>query len=153
MGLPSLTLALALALVGVLPAACGGTDANTQFAVQLLADDCAPNDGPAIRLVLAPDQVDCTTAGDGESVEIVLYRGDVVPPLTVTFSPVESYGTGFYCPGPGPCYDAQSGEVTFANFDRNGETVGSFRLNLQSSSVEGNFAAAWCTPPTPVACR
>jgi len=70
----------------------------------------------------------------------------------VTFSPIEPNGYGTYCPGPGPCYGAQSGAVTFDSFDRNGETVGSFTLQLQNSTVEGNFVATWCTPSTPPVC-
>lgn len=127
------------------------------YASQVLAFTCAPNDGPALRLLLA-DSVDATTCrqdGFGPSLEIYLWVSpdSITAPQTITFSSGDANGSATHClGGTAPCLLFDQGEVTFDSYEDGVSGSGTYKLIQGDTVEEGSFDATWCDPATPKLC-
>lgn len=121
----------------------------------IIADDCAPNDGPALRLLMTGDSIgdECHADGLGESVEIRIYTRSIDAPETIVFDENNFAGNGTHCPGgAAPCLLSESGELHFETYDAGVGATGTFLLQFQDSTLQGRFDATFCDPATPLFC-
>ena len=135
---------------------CGGEEPpNTSFTAQAITESCAPNDGPALRLVLSDSiNAECGPSSTGESIELLIWAGTIDAPATFDFSgePLDP-GAALYRPVNATEWQAvDSGTIVFDSFDPAGTTSGSFYLQLGRASRRGTFQTTWCEPVTPVLC-
>lgn len=125
-----------------------------QYAVNIIADECAPDDGPAVRLLLA-DTIDenCRITDNSVALEISIWRQPLSAPATITFSATEQEGFGRFCPtGGNDCETAESGSVQLDMYNHGVGAAGSWQLTVSGSSLYGDFDATWCTPVQPILC-
>ncbi len=134
----------------------GGTDAAVgAFAVQIVRPSCAPNDAPAIRVLLgsAADGDGCAVDEDAESVRFEVWTRDIEAPAIFAFAPGEALGTAQMCPGGGdPCRTYETGQIQFDAFEDGGAASGTWVLYEGETMIDGDFTATWCEPVTPEPC-
>jgi hypothetical protein len=122
----------------------------------IIADDCAPNDGPALRLLLTGDSIgaQCHADGLGESVELRIYTRNITAPETIVFDTSNFVGNGSHClGGAAPCLLSETGEIHFETFETDASATGTFLLRFQDdTTLQGRFDATWCTPDQPLFC-
>jgi hypothetical protein len=117
---------------------------------------CAPNDGPAVRMLLGHgvDGALCTLDPVSSSVNIELWTQDIEAPGTYLFSARDPLGAGQVCiGGDGPCVIYQEGEIVFDTFELDVGASGTWRLFGDRGFEEsGTFDATWCDPDPPEPC-
>lgn len=116
--------------------------------------ECAPDDGPALMLVLTDESDEnCRITDMSVAIEISIWTVGVQAPATVRFSETEPLGFARVCPGgTPPCDVASGGELYFERFTAGVEAAGSWRLDIGDIEMSGTFDAAWCEPTQPLIC-
>jgi hypothetical protein len=130
-------------------------DARLSFGDDSIARDCAPNDGPAVRITIAESVgLSCRPDGLTESLEIYVWVHPITAPQTVTFSSEERNGGATSCPGGlGPCSVATSGIIELDAFVDGVGAAGHYELRFgDGGTVTGAFDASWCDPAAPILC-
>lgn len=125
------------------------------FANEIITNDCAPNDGPALRIHLTDDTIDaeCRGQGFGRSIELLIYTRSITAPQTITFSETNFAGGGTEClGGAAPCLFTQEGEVHFETYVPDVGASGTWTLDFNGNVQTGTFEVDWCDPATPLFC-
>lgn len=131
------------------------------YAGAYLSPECAPDDGPALRLTLFDVAVpECSADTSARSLSFYLFSGtdDIFPitaPVTITSSSAGGglgNGSATECPGGSPpCRSSQDWSLTFETFTQDVGATGTYAITFaDGSSASGRFDASWCSfaPPT-----
>ncbi|MDP2309287.1 MAG: hypothetical protein Q8P18_24910 [Pseudomonadota bacterium] len=111
--------------------------------------DCAPDDGPAVRLIVGLDEATCDSAFDGvPHVRINLWVGAELPLEPGTYPFESGSGSAWYSPsGAGVEQYGTSGEVVVTS-STGGVVTGTYRVELDSGAIVGGaFTADVCPDP------
>jgi hypothetical protein len=134
----------------------GDDAAAGEFAVQIIRPSCAPNDGPAVRILLgAEDGEACAVSDDTPYVDLQAWASpaEIVAPATFSFAPGESNGAGALCPGGDiACRTFDTGSITFQTFRDGVDASGTFVMYGEGADVQGDFETTWCVPDPPEPC-
>jgi hypothetical protein len=125
------------------------------FANQIIADDCAPNDGPALRMLFTDDTIgaECRADGLGPSIEIRVWTRSITAPQTIIFTDENFRGSATNClGGTAPCQTTANGEIRFDSYQQDVGATGTWRLEFGGSVQTGSFDVDWCDPTTPLVC-
>lgn len=108
--------------------------------------DCAPDDGPALRMIVARAGTDCMPDTDGEHLTFYVFAGlPITAPQTVMLDPAGA--SAALCPGAtAPCTDASGGSLTFDAYDDT-RASGTFSIMVEEQLLEGTFDAVFCGDP------
>jgi hypothetical protein len=153
-GGPDATLEFDAASIDAPPGdAAPGADANPGAVTATIAPECAPDDGPALRVTLIGDVDANCRVTDGPSLEVTVFFGDITAPATIDFSESQQLGFGSSCPGGAPpCQFTSTGQVEFDAFTTGASASGSFVLEFGDGTRSGAFEATWCEPSEPLLC-
>ncbi len=111
-----------------------------------IQSDCAPDDGPAVRLIVGLEEATCDASFDGvPHVRITLWEGAVFPLAPGTYPFEAGSGTAWYAPsGGGVEQYGTAGEVV-VTASEGGVVTGTYRIELDSGDVVGGaFSADAC---------
>lgn len=161
-----------LLLIALLPLACAeedttsGTDTASGDATvsdtseqdttsptvnAILEPDCAPNDGPAIRLVVPADPTNATCDFDVSTADhtyVYLFSNlPIEAPETFDLATGASAAVCGPLVDPTSCEDATGGSITFDTYEQGTSGTGSYELILPSGTETGSFNAIWCANP------
>ncbi len=136
-------------------------DAGTaEYAGSYVTPDCAPDDGPAIRLLMWEVPVpECSADPSHGSLELYIFGGTdsvfpITAPVTITSSGAGGglgNGSATECPGgTPPCRTSSDWSVTVETYEENAGASGTYTVTFAGETVSGRFDASWCSfaPPT-----
>ena len=130
----------------------GNGDASSGlYPLQLIRPACAPNDAPALRILLGSPIVDdfCAVNNVSSSANLEVWVTEIVAPMTITFAPTEAMGQGELCDADGSCRPFDTGEVHFDTYEESSGATGTWRLISGAEQFTGTFDATWCEPDPP----
>jgi hypothetical protein len=119
----------------------------------VIGNDCAPDDGRAIRLMVTGSQ--SCPASEAPGVEAYIWGTDLAglhagDTLTVGVS-IDANTTAWRVVTPGDQIQANGGTITFTSFVAEAAATGTFALDFtDGTSQRGAFTATWC--PTGITC-
>ena len=129
--------------------------AGGMYPLQLIRPACAPNDAPAVRILLGSriDEDVCAVSAVNPNVNLELWTTEIQAPVTFSFAPTEAIGRGIVCPGGNlPCQNYDTGEIHFDTYKEAGGATGQWRLLAGEREVSGTFDSTWCDPDPPEPC-
>lgn len=135
----------------------GGDDAAAgEFAVQIIRPSCAPNDGPAVRILLGAESDDeCAVSEEANRLDLQIWASpaEIEAPAIFSFAPGESNGAAQLCSGGNEsCRSFETGSITLTVFRDGVDAAGTFALSGEGTDISGGFEATWCTPDPPEPC-
>jgi hypothetical protein len=122
----------------------------SSFPAHIAYRSCAPNDGPALTVVLGTASAqECAMDVDQPSLAITVYLPSyaIDPPVDYGFGGEVDTGFAEYCPGgDGPCASGGIGTLHVQTFEDGVGATGSFQVSLGSGPSAGSFDASACPP-------
>jgi hypothetical protein len=145
---------IALALSTACSAPSADDDAGAPLGA-FASNDCAPDDGRALRLQIGAGIDGCGTAPTGRTIELYVFSGvdsvfPIAPGDTITSQSGTTFGNGNArdCTG-ATCRMSQDWTLTFDVFEDDVSAAGSYMIDFDGDIVSGRFEATFCdtTPP------
>lgn len=144
-------------------AGSSGSDAGADgFVGAYMMRDCAPDDGPAYRIILYQGAVpECSADPARASLSFYFFQGtDPIFPLmsgsvVTATSAGGGIGTGSatYCPGgTPPCQTSSDFTLTFETYEDLTRASGTYSVDLPTGTRTGRFDASWCEGFGPPVC-
>jgi hypothetical protein len=110
-----------------------------------MQSSCAPWDGPAIAITLTTEPAQCKRIA-GPFLSLAIWRGvPIHAGQVVKFGPGSDAGWAARCAKEGDCMPAQSGTITFDNYEERSSATGRYELEFKDGGIlKGTFAVKWC---------
>ena len=127
-----------------------GSGGSTPAEPGRIQPDCAPNDGPAIRLVIDGGASTCF-GPESTGLYVYIYGADLVnlqagATLTIGDGVSNAETSASRIVGPTQQVVATGGTVSFSAFAKGASAAGSYHVTFtDGSTLAGSFAAVWCS--------
>jgi len=112
----------------------------------LIQSSCAPWDGPAIAITLAPEAVQCDRAPYGPYLSMGVWRGlPLHDGQIVKFGSGSDNGFASRCAKENDCQRADSGTIEFEKYSEKSGARGRYELHFKGGeTVSAAFDVQWC---------
>ena len=133
------------AIIVTVAIATTATSAPTAFSYGTMQSSCAPWDGPAIAITLTSEPAQCKRTSE-PFLSIGIWRGlPLKSGQVVKFGQGSDAGFASRCKKEGDCERAQSGTVTFEQYEEGSGASGRYELHFKGDeTLSGTFEVKWC---------
>ena len=124
--------------------------ADPSFSRGLIQSSCAPWDGPAIAITLAPETLQCDRAPSGPYLSLGVWRGlPLHDGQVVNFGRGSDNGYASRCAKDNDCQRAESGSIEFEKYNEKSGAKGRYELHFKNGeTISGTFDVQWCNTRT-----